>query len=233
MVLARTWRSLSCFENDVAPAMPDVAGIAAIPRADLASSHGGSEPSLDESAPIRQIAGTDAGTGAAARGAFRRSPQRPCGRGCRRTGMTEPLASDRFRLAAVEPCAPLDCCAGTSVASQRSPCIICTIASGMSGPRGRHTALDDAGPAPVADGTSRPRRRIGDSRRPYLMRIRLLAGICSTQWGWRFSVRRRGRRRAGRFSCRPGAARRFASREIVASWSERRGCRVAALPEVR
>ena len=68
MVLAQTRRALPRFENDLAPAMPDVAGIPAIPRSDVASFDRIPEPSLYEISPVGQIAGTDAGAGASPAG---------------------------------------------------------------------------------------------------------------------------------------------------------------------
>ena len=66
MVLARTWRSLPCFEHHVALAMPDVPRIAVVPRPDAAGSDGVSEPSLDEIVTVPQVAGTQGGAGPAA-----------------------------------------------------------------------------------------------------------------------------------------------------------------------
>lgn len=172
-----------------------------------------------------------------ARGAFRRSPRRPCGRGCRRTGMTEPLASDRFRSAAVEPCAPSDCCAGTSVASQRSPSIICAIELGMSV---LVCVLAAGTPLSTTPGRRQsPTARVDLAGESVIQGDRILCefgcwrGFRRQRWGWRFSVRRRCRRRTGRFSCRPRRRTTIASHRRTRpsrSRNERSGHRVTPLP---
>ena len=66
MVLAGTWGSLPCFENDVAFAVPDVARIASVPRPNATSSHRVSEPLLDDIATVHQVAGAQGSAGPAA-----------------------------------------------------------------------------------------------------------------------------------------------------------------------
>ena len=66
MVLPGAGRSLSCFEHHVPLTMPDIARIAAIPRANVARSHAVPEPFLYELSTVGEFAGTHGGAGAAA-----------------------------------------------------------------------------------------------------------------------------------------------------------------------